>query len=193
MNALIAEARRMGPEPVEVVVDPELVEGVVDPELVEGVVDPELVEGVEAALGPEPVEEAAGPEPVEGPVFKGTFVVYFLRLRSGVPYVGGSADLQQRLGHHASGQAGRTTRLDPPISLLRFEAYPTSTAARRREAQLKRWSRAKKEALLRGDLVTLRALSQSREAGKPGAATALRAVVPGERSLEPSKPAPTDP
>ncbi len=175
MNALIAEARRMGPALVEGVVDPELVEGVVDPALVQGVVDPEPVEGV------------------EGPVPKGMFVVYFLRLRSGVPYVGASADLEQRLDDHASGQAGRTTRLDPPISLLRFEAYPTFTAARRREAQLKRWSRAKKEALLRGDLVTLRALSQSREAGTPGAATDLRAAVPGERSLEPSNPAPPDP
>jgi putative endonuclease len=172
---------------------PALVEGVVDPELVEGVEAAAGPEPVEAALGPEPVEEAAGPEPVEGPVPKGMFVVYFLRLRSGVPYIGATADLEQRLGDHASGQAGRTTRLDPPISLLRFEAYPTFPAARRREAQLKRWSRAKKEALLRGDLVTLRALSQSREAGTPGAATALRAVVPGERSLEPSKPAPTDP
>ena len=147
MNALIAEARRMGPAPVEDVVDPELVERVED------VVDPELVERVER---------------VEGVVPKGTFVVYFLRLRSGVPYVGASADLEQRLDAHASGQAGRTTRLDPPISLLRFEAYPTFPAARRREAQLKRWSRAKKEALLRGDLVTLRALSQSREAGTAG-------------------------
>jgi hypothetical protein len=76
---------------------------------------------------------------------------------------------------------------------MRFEAYPTFTAARRREAQLKRWSRAKKEALLRGDLVTLRALSQSREAGTAGAALALQASVPGERSLEPGNPAPTDP
>jgi putative endonuclease len=140
MNTLTAEARRMGPAPLEGVIDPELVERA------EGVIDPELVEGV---------------------VPKGTFVVYFLRLRSGVPYVGASADLEQRLDDQASGQAGRTTRLDPPISLLRFEAYPTFPAARRREAQLKRWSRAKKEALLRGDLVTLRALSQSREARNP--------------------------
>ena len=124
-------------------------------------------------MGPEPVEVVVDPELVEGvvdPVPKGIFVVYFLRLRSGVLYVGASADLEQRLDAHASGQAGRTTRLDPPISLLRFEAYPSFSAARRREAQLKRWSRAKKEALLRGDPVTLRALSQSRESRNPAPA-----------------------
>jgi putative endonuclease len=35
--------------------------------------------------------------------------------------------------------------------------------ARRREAQLKRWSRAKKEALIRSDFDHLRKLSQSRD------------------------------
>lgn len=35
-----------------------------------------------------------------------------------------------------------------------------------REAQLKRWSRGKKEALIEDDLKTLRSLSQSRESFK---------------------------
>jgi putative endonuclease len=96
-------------------------------------------------------------------VSRGTAVVYFLRLRSGILYVGASVDLGQRLEDHVSGQASRTTALDPPSALLRAEVCPTFSEARRREAQLKRWSRPKKEALIRGDFDRLRNLNQSRD------------------------------
>jgi len=72
-------------------------------------------------------------------------------------------DFPQRLDDHASGQACRPTRLDPAITVLRIEAHSTFADARAREAQLKRWSRAKKEALLCGDLTQLRDLSRSRD------------------------------
>jgi len=94
---------------------------------------------------------------------RGTCVVYFLRLRSGILYVGASVDLEQRLGDHVSGQACRTTALDIPLALLRVEIYVTFSEARQREAQLKRWSRPKKEALVRCDFDRLRKLSQSHE------------------------------
>ena len=97
------------------------------------------------------------------PASKGTSVVYFLRLRSGEFYVGASENLEQRLEAHATGLAGRTTRLDPPISFLGFEILSTFSAARLRETQLKRWTRAKKEALIRGDLLALKRLSRSRD------------------------------
>jgi putative endonuclease len=88
-------------------------------------------------------------------------VVYFLRLKSGVIYVGSSIDLQQRLDDHTSGQACRTTALDQPVALLRVEVCSTFPEARQREAQLKRWSRSKKEALVHRDFDRLRKLSQS--------------------------------
>ena len=81
-------------------------------------------------------------------------------------YIGASEDLEQRLDDHVSGQACRTTQLDPPVALLRTEGFPTFSGARTREAQLKRWSRAKKEALLSGALERLHTLSQSRESAK---------------------------
>jgi len=49
------------------------------------------------------------------------------------------------------------------MELLHFEEYDTFVEARHREAQIKRWSRAKKEALVTGDLEKLRALSKSRK------------------------------
>ena len=93
-------------------------------------------------------------------------MVYFLLLKSGIIYIGASTDLLQRLDDHGSGRACRTTQLDPPTALLGVETHGTFAKAREREAQLKRWSRSKKEALLRGDLEGLRALSRSRNDGE---------------------------
>jgi putative endonuclease len=80
-------------------------------------------------------------------------------------YVGVSVDLEQRLDDHVSGRACRTTALDPPVARLRVEVCSTFSEARQREAQLKRWSRPKKEALVCGDFDRLRKLSRSRESG----------------------------
>jgi predicted GIY-YIG superfamily endonuclease len=96
-------------------------------------------------------------------IAKGQAAVYLLQLKSGVIYVGSSTDLEQRLDDHLAGQACRTTRVDPPVAVLWIELQPSFSYARCREAQLKRWSRAKKEALIRGDGPVLRQLSQSRD------------------------------
>ena len=71
---------------------------------------------------------------------RGIAFVYFLRLRSCSIYVGCTIDLQQRLRDHNRGVACRTTELDTPIDLLRFEPCVDFAAARKREAQLKKWS-----------------------------------------------------
>jgi len=92
---------------------------------------------------------------------KGTCIVYFLRLQAGMPNIGASVDLEQRLDDHISGQACRKTTLVPPVALLRFEGYSTLPEARQREAQLKRWSRPPKEALICGEFDRLRKLSRS--------------------------------
>jgi putative endonuclease len=94
---------------------------------------------------------------------RGTAVVYFLQLQSGIIYVGASKDLPQRLDDHCSGQACRTTKRDPPVTVLRVEVSTSFVEARSREAQLKRWSRAKKLALIRGALPCLQELSRSHD------------------------------
>jgi putative endonuclease len=86
--------------------------------------------------------------------------LYILRLTSGALYVGAATDLDQRYKDHCSGNASRTTRLDPPVAVAYTEEIGTFSAARRREAQIKRWSRAKKEALISGDLAKLKDLSK---------------------------------
>ena len=89
--------------------------------------------------------------------------LYILRLKSGNLYIGTTVNLNQRTQEHFEGRACNTTCLDPPLALIHSERYATFTEARRREDQLKRWTRAKKEALVAGDLETLRKLSKSRE------------------------------
>jgi predicted GIY-YIG superfamily endonuclease len=69
--------------------------------------------------------------------------LYILRLNSGQLYVGSTTDLDQRYKDHCSGKACRTTQLDPPVTLLYSEQLETFSDARRREAQVKRWSRGK--------------------------------------------------
>jgi len=93
---------------------------------------------------------------------RGMSFVYILELRSGMLYVGCSDDLEQRLTDHLAG-ACHTTAKDPPAAIRLLEAQHDCSFARKREAQIKKWSRAKKEALIRGDFKSLRDLSKSRE------------------------------
>ena len=88
--------------------------------------------------------------------------LYILRLRSGSLYIGAATDLKQRYQDHLNGQACRTTKLNPPLKLVYSESLPTFSDAIKREAQAKRWTRAKKEALVAGNMVKLRNLSKSR-------------------------------
>jgi putative endonuclease len=87
---------------------------------------------------------------------------YILRLKSGQLYIGSTTDLKQRYQDHLKGRACRTTKLDPPVKVVYSESLPIFSDARKREAQIKRWSRAKKEALVAGDIVKLQNLSKSR-------------------------------
>jgi putative endonuclease len=87
---------------------------------------------------------------------------YILRLTSGSLYVGSTTDLEKRYEAHCSKRACRTTTLDSLISLIYSENFESFSEARHREAQVKRWSRAKKEALVSGDLATLKKLAKSK-------------------------------
>ena len=87
---------------------------------------------------------------------------YILRLKSGQLYIGSTTDIDQRIADHIAGRACRTTKLDPPLKLIYSESFPTFSEVRKREAQIKRWTRAKKEALVAGDMVKLQNLSKSK-------------------------------
>jgi len=92
--------------------------------------------------------------------------IYIIRLKSGQLYIGSTTNLENRYKDHCSGKACRTTKIDPPVAILYTEELQTFSEARRREAQVKRWARSKKEALVSGDLTTLRKLSKSHQKTK---------------------------
>lgn len=88
---------------------------------------------------------------------------YMPRLESRKLYPGATSNLERRWQEHAQGRGCRTAKMDPPVSLAYCEEYRTFQEARRREAQVKRWSAAKQEALVSDSLETLRRLSKSND------------------------------
>ena len=89
--------------------------------------------------------------------------VYILACDNGSFYVGHTHDLSARFGRHRDGTGAAHTAVHVPTTVLYHECFPTELEAIQRERQLKRWSRAKKEALIGGDKELLHMLSKSRD------------------------------
>jgi predicted GIY-YIG superfamily endonuclease len=87
---------------------------------------------------------------------------YILRLRSQNLYLGSTRNIERRVKEHFSGKGGRTTSKDPPASLVLSERFESVYDARKRELQVKRWTRAKKEALISGNFDQLKRLAKRR-------------------------------
>jgi putative endonuclease len=77
-------------------------------------------------------------------------VVYVLECRDGSLYTGITNDLARRLRTHAAGEGGAYTRARRPLRLVYVEGQRGRGAALRREAAVKRLSRAAKRALVAG-------------------------------------------
>ena len=68
--------------------------------------------------------------------------------RNTVLYIGITNNLERRTGEHSLGWGSAFARKYNVHKLVYFEAYADPRSAIEREKQLKRWSRAKKEALI---------------------------------------------
>lgn len=82
---------------------------------------------------------------------------------NGTLYVGHTNNVKTRLNYHSNGTGARHTRLLAPLKLVYAEGPMDFGVAVKREHQLKKWSRAKKCALIRDDKDELRRLSRSRD------------------------------
>ena len=87
---------------------------------------------------------------------------YILECANGQYYVGSTNVLERRLQEHQEGLGGRFTKAHLPIKLVYTEQFQTVEQAFYRERQLHGWSRAKKEALIKGDIDKLKELSKSK-------------------------------
>lgn len=99
------------------------------------------------------------------PAVPGHAWIYIIQSADGALYVGQTHDLTERLRKHRYGLGSKFTRDHPAPRLVFYEGPMNPDAAVTREAQLKRWSRAKKEALIAGDHAALRTLVRSRKTG----------------------------
>jgi len=86
--------------------------------------------------------------------------VYMLRCADGSYYVGCTTNLDQRYGEHQSGVAPGYTSTRLPVVMVWAEEFQGLHDAIDVERQIKRWSRAKKEALIRRDFAALPALAR---------------------------------
>lgn len=88
------------------------------------------------------------------------YSVYILRFSNNSLYIGQTNNLDQRLKDHHSktSRAAKFSKENGEFKLVYSENYPTLLEAMRREKQLKGWTRAKKEALIKRDLEKLKKL-----------------------------------
>lgn len=74
--------------------------------------------------------------------------VYLLRCQDGTLYAGATNDLTARVDRHAAGQGARYTRSRLPVELVFAVRVRNRSAALRREAAVKKLTRAEKLSLV---------------------------------------------
>ncbi len=75
---------------------------------------------------------------------------YIVRCADGTLYTGWTNDLDKRVKAHNDGRGAKYTHARRPVTLVYSEALPTKAAALRREAAVKKLTRAQKLALIAG-------------------------------------------
>jgi putative endonuclease len=105
-----------------------------------------------------PDQLATVPCPAPAP---GLFWVYILQSADSTLYIGQTSNLPERLRKHRLGLGSKHTHDHGLPRLVYCEGPLPLVEAVQRERQLKRWTRAKKEALIRGDRVVLPQLRRS--------------------------------
>jgi|SRR3989344_938627 len=88
----------------------------------------------------------------KGPIIKlMSWFVYIARAHTGRYYVGMTQDIEARIREHNTKGGSRFAKQQGPFKLVyESSAFATKSEARKREIQLKGWSRDKKEKLIKG-------------------------------------------
>jgi len=90
------------------------------------------------------------------------YFVYILKCADDSYYTGSTADLSKRILEHQQGvMPSAYTFRRRPVKLIWSEEVETYNEALLHERQIKGWSRAKKEALVRGDFQTIHEIAKS--------------------------------
>lgn len=89
--------------------------------------------------------------------------VYILRCADGSTYVGSTRDVERRLEQHQRGDGAVYTRRRLPVELAFAHDDDSVAAAFALEKRIQGWSRAKREALIRGDFEAIAAAAKKRD------------------------------
>lgn len=88
------------------------------------------------------------------------FFVYILECSDCSYYVGHTDNIEKRLAQHNNGSFGGYTSLLLPVKLIFLQYFQNRDEAFEIEHKIKKWSRKKKEALIKSDLNSLNKLSK---------------------------------
>lgn len=85
---------------------------------------------------------------------------YMVRCSDNSLYCGITTNLEKRVKEHNSkgARGAKYLRAKRPVQLVYSEEYPDIQSAMKREWQIKKWTKAKKEALVQGDKSVLKML-----------------------------------
>ncbi len=78
--------------------------------------------------------------------------VYILKCKDESLYTGWTTDLDARIRVHNDGSGAKYTRSRLPVELAYYEIEQDRSAALKREAQIKKMSRAEKLSLIRNEI-----------------------------------------
>ncbi len=81
-----------------------------------------------------------------------TWHVYILQCSNGKLYTGATTDMARRLREHRQGKGGNFTRAFGAEKIVYSEGHLDKSGALKREAELKRWTRRQKLALIKAHL-----------------------------------------
>jgi putative endonuclease len=93
---------------------------------------------------------------VDDGIVVSVWFVYILRCSNGSLYVGETNNVEQRVADHNRGRGSAHTAKHRPVEAVYVEQHSDRPASLKREQQLKRWTRVKKQALIDGDKVALK-------------------------------------
>ncbi len=91
-----------------------------------------------------------------------TFWIYILRCADGSYYTGHTDNLEHRLAQHVSGEVKGYTATRLPVELVFSQECASRIEALGAELRIKGWSRAKKEAMMRGAWKEVNRLSRGK-------------------------------
>lgn len=75
--------------------------------------------------------------------------VYILRCSDDTLYTGWTNDLEKRIKAHSNGTGAKYTRGRGPVELVYFEEFDDKKEAMKREYEIKKYNRSKKELLIK--------------------------------------------